>query len=485
MSKPRLLIPMSIQFSVRYLLRTGLLDYIREVAQPVILLGWHDDELENELRENGAEVHSLPEAKMGKSYDRVRSWINLLHKRQLATPSEKIWERRADLTRTPYARLRRRARRNISHVIASFPGVPEWVYRREEELWHTDTNAAVAKEQIAELKPDAAFSLTPFLFSEEMALRACVLRGVPVSTSVLSFDNITSRGWIAVPFDSYMVWNRHNASELMRAYPYVSPNQVSVVGAPQFDFYSNPAYCWSEEEWRRNLSLPQDRPVILFGGGYYFCAPHEPRFLQQIDDAIEQGEIPHNPVVLFRNHPVDRIDRWLPVLKQAKHVVYDDPWPKGCIRPPDVEGRVVGHSNVRTRDIQKLASCLFHSRVHINVASTMAVDGALVDRPQIGPAYDDTPGRKHERTSRDLYLQEHYLPITRSGGLEIVYSRDDLITAIRGALENPSRLSEARQRLVREICTYNDGKATERVAQGVRLFLEQRAQTRDVVAASA
>ena len=39
MSKPRILIPITIQFSVRYLLRSGLLAQLVEDAQPVVLLG--------------------------------------------------------------------------------------------------------------------------------------------------------------------------------------------------------------------------------------------------------------------------------------------------------------------------------------------------------------------------------------------------------------------------------------------------------------
>ncbi len=476
MSKPRLLIPMSIQFSVRYILRTGMLDQIREVADPVILLGWRDDELEGELKKAGAEVHLLPEARIGNRYDRVRSWMNLLHKKRLATPSEPIWERRAGLGRSAYNRWRRRTRKAVFHAAFSMPGAVQWLPRKEQELWETDTNVKEIREQIDRLRPDAAFSLTPFLLNEEMVLRVCAQRGAPLCTSILSFDNVTTRGWMAVHFDRYMVWNRYNAAELRRAYPGVDPSQIEIVGSPQFDFYWNPAFCWDEESWRRQLSLPSGRPVILFGGGYFFCAPHEPRFLQQIDEAIDRHEIPHDPIVLFRNHPVDPIERWMPILKQAKHVVYDDPWPTG---------RISGHSNMRRRDIQKLASCLFHSSVHVNIASTMAVDGAIFDRPQIGPAYDDTPGRRYERTSRDLYLQEHYLPISRSGGLEIAYSKGELIQAIGSALEEPGRLADGRKRLVREICTYDHGRATERVVRQVRSFLEQSMPARDAMEKSA
>lgn len=476
MSKPRLLIPMSIQFSVRYILRTGLLDRLRESAEPVILLGWRDEELEAELKRAGIETHPMIERRMGKSYDRVRSWMNLLHKRKLATPSEWVWERRADLYRSFYGRARRRARRKMFLAATSLPGAAAWIEEKERELWLTDTNVDEARAQIDRLRPDAAFSLTPFLPNEEMALRVCEEREIPLCTSILSFDNITTRGWWAVRFDRYMVWNRYNAAELRRSYPEIPESDVEIVGAPQFDFYRNPAFCWSDAEWRQELSLPPGRPVILFAGGYYFCAPHEPRFLEQLDEAIENGQIPHNPVILFRNHPIDPIERWLPVLKKAKNIVYDDPFPKGRIR---------GHSNMPTRDIQKLASCLFHSAVHINIASTMAVDGAIFDRPQVAPAYDDTPEARYARTSRELYLQEHYLPITNSGGLDVVHSKDQLIHAVRSALDQPQRLAEGRKRLIREICTYDDGRATERVARSVRSFLAEHVMAGEAVAKSA
>ncbi|MGA2717567.1 MAG: CDP-glycerol glycerophosphotransferase family protein [Candidatus Acidiferrales bacterium] len=475
MSKPRLLIPMSIQFSVRYILRTGLLDRLREVADPVILLGWSEKDLQKELEDARIEVHPLAEFKFSADHERVRSWLNLLHKKRLKTPSEPIWERRADVGRNLYHRLRRRARNQAVLAISALTGEQN-LRRKEQTLFETETNGLEIQEQIDRLKPDAAFSLTPSLPNEEAALRACARHGVPLCASILSFDNITTRGWCAVLFDQYLVWNRYNAGELLRAYPEISPRQISIVGAPQFDFYWDRSYLWTEQEWRSQLALPEGRPVILFGGGYFACAPHEPRFLQQIDDAIEAKEIPGNPVILFRNHPVDPIERWQSVLQNVKHVVYDDPWPKG---------RITGHANVRTRDIQKLASCLYYSSVHVNVASTMALDGAIFDRPQIGPAYDDRPGTQYNQTARDLYQQEHYLPITRTGGVDIVYSRAELIRAVRSALENPGRLAEERRKIVKELCTYDDGRATERVGRSLRTFVEKTVLARDPIAQSA
>ncbi len=65
MSKPRLLVPMSLQFSVRYLLRSGLLSQISDFAQPVILLGWADETLGEGTRTSRVRSSLAAESAMG------------------------------------------------------------------------------------------------------------------------------------------------------------------------------------------------------------------------------------------------------------------------------------------------------------------------------------------------------------------------------------------------------------------------------------
>jgi hypothetical protein len=103
----------------------------------------------------------------------------------------------------------------------------------------------------------------------------------------------------------------------------------------------------------------------------------------------------------------------------------------------------------------------------------MSIDGAIFDRPQVGPAYDDSPGGKFDRIAREVYLQEHYLPITNSGGLEIVRNRAELIAAVRSGLENPGRSAEGRKKLIKELITFDEGRSTERVLAAVRSFLDR------------
>jgi hypothetical protein len=463
MSKPRLLVPMSLQFSVRYLLRTGLLSEINEFAQPVLLLGWKDEALARELGQQGCEVHSLPKGYWGVDYERARATVNLRHEKLRNSPSTEIRKRRQNLDRPLGLRVRRKLRHTLDSMVLATPGGSARVQRRETELFWTDTNARAIERQLRGLKIDAVFSITPFLTDEEMTVRVLAEYGVPSTTAILSFDNLTTRPWIPITFDLYLLWNCHNARQLRNGYPQTAERGVKIIGSPQFDFYWKPEYLWDEKDWRGRLALPSDRPILLFAGGYFTCAPHEPQFLGQLDDAIEANEIPGKPVILFRRHPVDPMERWQKVLQRARHVVVDNPWQLGA--------KVLGHTNIGVDDICKLASTLYYSGVHVNVASTMTVDGAIFDKYQVGPAYDDSPSRKYNRAALECYHQEHFLPIAQSGGIDIARTRQNLIRAVRSGFTNPQQMREGRRRIVQEICTFDDGRCASRVASAVREFI--------------
>ncbi len=462
MSKPRLLIPIFTHFSVRYILRTGMLDKLTEFSQPLIALSWQDTELEEDFKRLGCEIFQVPNFTFSPRFKETRELVNLWHKFDRKTNTTLIDIRREGSLLSFRERLSYEKKVITDRLkIANSSRIPN-LLAEEEALFWTDSNQADFDAILAAAKPDVVFSVTPFVNKEEPLLRCADKRGIRIITSILSFDNVTTRTRLPVPFEHYFVWNHYNHDELLRAYPYITTEKITITGPAQFDFYYDASYVMDEADWRAKLSLPLDRPVILFGGGTDKIVPNEPLFLKQLDDAITSGEIPANPVILFRRHPGDGSDRWQSVLAAAKNTWVDQSWQASEKR---------GQINITRADIEQLCSTLAHCAVQINSSSTLSVDGSVYDRPQIGPAYDPGLSKKYDRVLKELYLREHYIPITRSGGLDVVTSGEDMIRAVNEGFTNPNLRAEGRRKIVREICTFADGNCTKRVVDKLRILI--------------
>ena len=130
-----------------------------------------------------------------------------------------------------------------------------------------------------------------------------------------------------------------------------------------------------------------------------------------------------------------------------------------------------GQANLDEAQVVGLCSSLAHSDVHVSVSSTMTLDGAFFDRPQIGPAFDASPGRPFDRHARALYEREHFIALCASGGLALPHAPDELVDAVRCYLDDPQRDAEGRRRLLAEVATSTDGRSTERVAAAISRFL--------------
>jgi len=389
--------------------------------------------------------------------------LNVWHLKKINTPTTAIDNRRNYYLSPKRYRARRIIRNFAYSILSAFPPYIFFLRNRQKRLIKSDTNFHEYASLIESINPDIIFCLTPYFIEEELLLRAAEANNIPISTAILSFDNLTTRGYLSVKFEEYYLWNKYNVEELKRIYPESRNKEVKIVGPPQFDFYYDRSYLWTEERWRGSLNLPPNRPVILFGSASKIIAPQEEQWLIHLDEAISKGEIIQNPLVLLRRHPNEGIERWLILMDQLKNVILDEPWKSGKDK--------LGKTNITRFDIEKLVSTLYHCQVHINASSTMTVDGAIFDRPQIGPAYDEVG--KTGRLAKEIYLREHYLPITQSGGLDIVFNRQELIQAVNNAFSDPARFSIGRKKIVEEICTYSDGLSTERVTNALREFVKR------------
>lgn len=455
----RVLLPLTYGFSVRYSLPTGLVASLAERCELVVGLGWEDDELHSLLVSRGVEVVQLPSARLDHSYRMFRRQLLELRDLRLDSPTTpiRIGRQRAEMHERRDL-LIDSVRRGRDRLQLRRPGAIDALEAAEPGQVERGTNVAEFRSFLDEHRVDAVVSLTPYHDQDAFLLWAARTTQRPSFTSVISFDNPTTRERLMVRSETIAVWNAFNRAELLRTYPDLSADSVRITGAPQFDLHQRAELRLSRSEWSDALGLPADRPVLLHGAGPSNLVPGERELVLLIDRAISSGRVRGRPHLLVRRHPVDPPDTWRGVGSQLRNGSVVDPW---------LEGPSAFRSWPTDQDIVMQMSTLAHAEVHVNVCSSMTLDGAVFDRPQIGPAFIPGIGRRERRRIRDLYRQEHWAPIQRSGGLALVADEDSLVRELNLALEQPEQRRDGRRRMVADVLTFVDGRSTERLVEEI------------------
>jgi hypothetical protein len=426
----------------------------------VVVITWEQKDLIKELAEEDIEVYVIEPITPTCAYMNVRRKIDIWFDHyRLQSPSKKIQEGYLNRYKNSKHLLIKKLSKQLNVLKFGFPGFTKKIFDEEERLLASDVNFQHLCKRISDLNIDAVFTVTPFHQQEDLLLRACKMLGKKMITSILSFDNITKRGWIPVAYDAYMVWNKYNAQELKRIYPEAINNNIYITGAAQFDFYYNSSYVLPREEWLRETGLEKVKgKIILYAGGPAAIFRNETQYVKDLSEAINKGVLPRDAVILFRCHPIDQIERWTTALADRENVVFESSWTG--------KDKMV-NANITNGDIVKLCSTLAHTDVHINFCSTMTVDGSAYGKPQIAPFYDDAD-KKNENRLRKIYYQEHFLPIIHTGGLALAHSKNELVRLVNEALDVPEKFTGKSKKILEEIITYRDGRSTDRVVDVIR-----------------
>ncbi len=457
--KKRILVTIVGQTSITHIVRTGLLKHLKFFCEPVVCILWDQEDLISELKNEGFEVHRIPAFKVNNDFLRLRAKINTwYYNNVLQTSSTRIQEKYL----SNFYSFKKKIKKKIVWLKDVFPPIffPNLINKfiaQEKQLINEQKCYSIYKQWLISLDLQGLYTLTPFLYEIELIGRVCKELNIPIVSFISSFDNITKRGWPAIFFDHYIVWNKYNKAELER----IGVKQsIIICGPPQFDFHFNTNFANSKKEWVESMNIPLTKKIILYSGSSASLFPNEPQYLKHLKEAIQKNLIEENVVILFRSHPHDKIDRWKKFVGESEFIFYDSA-PHGDVK--------LDYSNVTMKDIMKLVSTLKYTDVHINLCSTMAVDGSIFNKPQIAPAYDCIQPRA-QKGLRKMYEQEHYLPIIKSKAVHLAYSQKQLIDLVNDALKNPEKYNQNCKNCVEEIITFTDGKSSERVVDKLKEF---------------
>lgn len=366
-----------------------------------------------------------------------------------------------------HASWRERVRTNFINLLA-LVAAPPWIYQRllqlQERLYRRAYDFQAVEQQLRSLAPDWLWSTVSVATEEQPYIFAARELGIPVVTSILGFDNLTSR-WAQNRFDHYLLWSEAMKSDLLRVLPEVSPGQATVTGTPQFDFYCRKDLVWSRPRTLTKLGLKEGDRYFIYGASAEFLTPDEPPLVAQL--AAKMGQHPRlkDCYLVVRLHPLDNWKRWQSATQQGGRIVISPAWD----HIPEPGGWVF----IGLDDQARLVSTLQHSDGCINIASTISLDAAILDKPVICIDFRSEPDCPREILYEE-YDTEHYYPLVASGGIRVGHNWAELMSLLVHAMSAPEEDREKRRQMIQRECGQVDGQAAKRVVAAIVELLDSK-----------
>ncbi len=371
--------------------------------------------------------------------------------------AQNTWEWRDAEASTRFStRARRLAWKAVMRLLANRPTLEVLTAAEQQASWTLRPNDDYI-HLFRQLKPDLVFNCS-HIHGEAGELPAKIAHhmGIPTAGFIFSWDNLTSRSRIFVPYDHYLVWHEPMRRQLLNIYPRISPDRVIVTGTPQFDFHLNPELCQSRDEFCRRIGVDPSRPYVLYTTGVAHHFPEEHRTVELVIRLLHQLPIESRPQLVVRTYIKDTSQEMKALGERGIPDVIFPPvlWEEKWATP--LYDDLIIYSNL-----------LRHAALGINAASTVSLELMLLDKPVINLGFDP-PGSTlphHLRWMRHIEF-DHYRPVAESGGVMVARAPEDMAGLLLRGLREPDADSPKRQTYMREVFGNTlDGRSGQRVAE--------------------
>lgn len=329
-------------------------------------------------------------------------------------------------------------------------------YRKIEETGYVQE---VCVPRLKELAPALLVSASPETFYDVPWLLAAGLLGLPRVVWIRSWDNITSKMANLPDAETFLVWSELMERELRQYFPGYAHRKVIRIGALQFDGHRNPANVIPRTEFCSLMGLTAKKPILLYCTAGPHIVTNERLVIQDLQKILSEMPQSTRPQILVRLHPYS----WNTDLRAYENLRDVGIWP----RQKDAAAMAGGSTTGLIDDYKIMISSFQHQAVNVNIASTVALDSVVLDKPVINIAYDG-PQKLHPFISAiRVYRYDHYRHVVNSGAVSLAYSFDELRRSLEQALLRPGLQHQQRQELVRLECGEVDGRAGERLADAI------------------
>jgi hypothetical protein len=233
-------------------------------------------------------------------------------------------------------------------------------------------------------------------------------------------------------FDSFFVWSDLMKKELLYFYPSTKPENVVVVGTPQFEPYTMDIYPIDKNNFFEKFKLNSSKKVICFSCADSSIGQNDALVIKTIAQAIRDNLIAFDSQLLVRTSPAEDGKRFESIKNEFPEIVWNIPkWELTRENHSEKWSQRIPTSE----DLIDLKSILKFVDLNINMCSTMSLDFMLFDKPVINTVFGNVFNGLYN--DQRFLNYTHYKTVIDSGAVTIAKNANELIDSINFDLKNP------------------------------------------------
>lgn len=217
---------------------------------------------------------------------------------------------------------------------------------------------------LKDFQPQVIFA-SPYVFREDFEVeytKAAQSLQIPVIASLLSWDNLTSKGTYHTIPDWLFVWNHSLVTEAVKIHD-IEARRIFVTGAPVYDPWFDLSPTTDRVSFCAHIGLDPSKPYVLYLCSSKSISEREIELIQTLISHFDKVDEKYRPALVVRPHPFKNMEadglenEWVKV------------FPKGGQRPDTDETRSTYYDS------------LYHSAAVIGVNTTGFLESAILDKP--------------------------------------------------------------------------------------------------------
>lgn len=286
------------------------------------------------------------------------------------------------------------------------------------------------QEHIRAYDPDVIFA-SPlnlrFSSAEVEYLKAARQMKIPSLSSILTWDNMTTKGLLRIFPDRLLAWNEVQKEEAVH-FQFYPRECVRITGATLFDdwiMHMTPSTTRAEFCKMHNLRL--EDPILLYLGSSANMAKNESWVIRELREALDQSGDPKlvRTQIIIRPHPGN--NHIFGALIGAKVTII----PK------------IGRLRVTEERVKLFYDTVYHSIAVAEGANTTAIiESIIAEKPAI--AYITEEYKKTQMETK------HFNQLVSENALYLAHSPDEFLRILHGIMNGRDEKNEARRTFVKK-----------------------------------